>query len=341
MPLSRFSRRDSGVGRRAPGVKTTMQKSVFVALLACACSAPVFAAPEILWDRAAPHQLALRSNGAEVWRFHFDPATSTKPFFDPVCAAGGPSLTWASPPDHVWHYGLWFSWKYINGLNYWEEKAGKSQGETFWSAPKIEARDDGSAVIACALGYRPTATNEPVLKEERVITVSAPDAGGAYHMDWTLVFTAGSQPVTLDRTPLADEPHGTAWGGYAGLSVRYSKAFTGLETVASTVGRVPRAANGRLDVTAAAAEQNGTIDGKPYGIALLAHPANPRAPGDWYPIETPKVPFYYLNAAFLLKSAYVMQPSETLTLRYRVCVHPGRWDAEALRQAAAQYAAVH
>jgi hypothetical protein len=118
-------------------------------------------------------------------------------------------------------------------------------------------------------------------------------------------------------------------------------AFTGLETVASTVGRVPRAANGRLDVTAAAAEQSGTINGKPYGIALLAHPANPRAPGDWYPIETPKVPFYYLNAAFLLKRAYVMQPSETLTLRYRVCVHPGRWDAEALRQAAAQYAAVH
>ena len=108
--------------------------------------------------------------------------------------------------------------------------------------------------------------------------------------------------------------------------------------IASTVGCVPRDAAGRLDVTAAAAEQNGEIDGKPYGIALLAHPSNPRAPGDWYPIETPKVPFYYLNAAFLLKSAYVMKPGESLTLRYRVCVHPGRWDAEALRQAATKYA---
>jgi len=299
-----------------------------------------FAEAGLHWDTATTNAIALRRGGAEVWRFHFDPAASTKPYFDPVCVAGGPSLTWARPPDHVWHYGLWFSWKYINGLNYWEETAGKSQGETFWAAPAVETRADGSAVIVCALGYRPTATHEPVLREARTIAVSAPDADGAYQMDWTQVFTAGGQPVTLDRTPLASEPHGQSWGGYAGLSVRCAKTFTNLETVASTAGRVPRDAAGRLDVTAAAAEQNGVIDGHPYGIALLAHPANPRSPGDWYPIETPKVPFYYLNAAFLLKSAYVMQPGEALTLRYRVCVHPGRWNAEALRQAAAKYAEV-
>lgn len=292
----------------------------------------------VQWDTSTASQLALRRDGAEVWRFHFDPAASTKPYFDPVCVAGGPSLTWARPPDHVWHYGLWFSWKYVNGLNYWEEQAGKAQGETFWSAPPLETRADGSAVIAFTLGYRPAATNAPVLKEQRTIRVSAPGADGAYHMDWTQVFTAGDQPVTLDRTPLAGEPNGQPWGGYAGLSVRLAKAFTGVESVASTVGRIPRDAANRLDTTAAAAEQNGLIDGKPYGVALLAHPANPRAPGDWYPIEDPGQPFYYLNAAFLLKSAYVMKPGETLTLRYRVCVHPGRWDAEALRQASARYA---
>jgi hypothetical protein len=293
---------------------------------------------DIQWDTAATNQLALRHNGSEVWRFHYDAVTSTKPYFDPVCVAGGPSLTWARPPDHVWHYGLWFSWKYINAVNYWEEKSGKAQGETFWSSPSVETHPDGSAVIVCSLGYRPNAASEPLLNEQRTVSVSAPDTEGAYHMDWTLVFTAGKQAVTLDRTPLAGEPNGKSYGGYAGLSVRYSKAFTNLETVASTVGRVPRAANGRLDVTAAAAEQNGLIGNTPYGIALLTHPANPRQPGDWYPIETPSVPFYYLNAAFLLKSAYVISPNEALTLRYRVCVHPGRWDAEKLRLAAARYA---
>jgi hypothetical protein len=293
----------------------------------------------IRWDTAACDQLALVKDGAEVWRFQYDPSKSSKPFFDPVCVAGGRSLTWARPPDHAWHYGLWFSWKFINGLNYWEEKAGRSPGETFWSPPEIDKRADGSAKIVCELGYRSTPSDAPVLKERRTITVSAPDEGGAYHMDWTQVFTACSQAVTLDRTPLPGEPDGKGWGGYAGLSVRFAKALTNVETVASTVGRVPRDKAGRLDVTAAAAEQNGLLEGTPCGLAILAHPSNPRAPGEWYPIENPAVPFHYLNAAFLLKSAYVMQPGETLTLRYRVCVHPGRWDAEALLQAGARFAA--
>lgn len=299
---------------------------------------PGFAETGLQWDTAASSQIALRSNGADVWRFHFDPAASTKPFFDPVCLAGGPALTWARPPDHVWHYGLWFSWKYINGVNYWEEKGGKSQGETFWSVPEIEKQADGSARIALQIGYRPTPADGPVLSERRTIAVSAPGADGSYRMDWTQVFTAGSQPVTLDRTPLPGEPDGKAWGGYAGLSVRFAKAFTNLETVASTVGRVPRDKAGRLDVTAAAAELNGLIGGKPCGVAFLAHPSNPRAPGEWYPIENPAASFNYLNAAFLLKSAYALRPGETLTLRYRVCIHPERWDAEALCQAAARYA---
>ena len=306
--------------------------------LSLGLSLPSLADSAFRWDTAHTNQLALVRDGTDVWRFHFDAAASTKPYFDPVCAVGGPPLTWARPPDHPWHYGLWFSWKYINGVNYWEEDKGQSQGKTGWSVSKVETQPDGRAQIELALDYRPTAGAEPVLRERRTMVLSAPDASGAYTLDWTLVFTAGSQPVTLDRTPLPGEPNGQSWGGYAGLSIRYARAITNAETVASTVGRVPRDAAGRLDVTAAAAEQNGVVDGKPYGLAVLAHPANPRAPGDWYPIENPSAPFYYLNASFLLKSACALKSGEALTLRYRVCVHPGRWDAAALRQASAQYA---
>jgi hypothetical protein len=292
----------------------------------------------VRWDTAASNQLALVKDGAEVWRFQYDPATSGKPFFDPVCVAGGPSLTWARPPDHAWHYGLWFSWKVLNGVNYWEEKGGKPEGETCWSAPEMETRPDGSARVALALGYRPKPAGEPVLTERREVLISAPAPDGSYAMDWTLVFKSGKEAVTLDRTPLPGEPGGKAWGGYAGLSVRFAKAFTHVETVASTVGRVPRDPGGRLDVAASAAEQNGVVGDRLYGIAILAHPANPRAPGDWYPIENASAPFFYLNAAFLLKAAYVLRPEETLTLRYRVCVHPGRWDAARLREEHARYA---
>ena len=160
-----------------------------------------------------------------------------------------------------------------------------------------------------------------------MIAVSAPDATGAYLMDWTQVCTAGGQPVTLD-----------APGGYSGLSVRFTPAFTNVETVVSTVGRVPDA-NNRLDATGQGAEQSGTVGGKPYGIAMLVHPGNPRAPGDWFSVDRPKVPFHYLNASFPMKGAHRLQPGETLTLRYRVHIHNGRWDAAALRQASARYAA--
>jgi hypothetical protein len=295
-----------------------------------ACAEP----PALRWDIVSSNEFALKLGDRDVWRFHADPSKASKPYFDPVAVAGGPSLTWARPPDHPWHYGLWFSWKYINGVNYWEEDKGQSSGKTGWSVSKVETQPYGRARIELALDYCPAAGAEPVLREQRTISLSAPDAAGAYTVDWTQVFTAGSQSVALDRTPLPGEPGGQSWGGYAGLSIRFARAITNVETVASTVGRVPRDAAGRLDVTAAAAEQNGVIDGKPCGIAILAHPSNPRAPGDWYPIEGKS--FTYLNAAFLLKSAYTLKSGETLTLRYRVCVHSGRWDAAALRQAVAQ-----
>jgi len=310
--------------------------SCFVGLLCAAL--PALAAKGLDWDTATPHQIALRCNGADVWRFRFDPAKQTKPYFDPVCVAGGPSLTWARPPDHVWHYGLWFSWKYINGLNYWEEKGGRAEGETFWDPPMIETQPDGRAVISGTFGYRPSGSSAtPLLRERRSIAISAPDTEGAYCMDWTLTFAAGDVPVTLDRTPLSSEPGGQAWGGYAGLSLRFAQSFSNVETVASTVGRVPRDAFGRLDVTAGAAEQDGLVGGRPYGIAMLSHPSNPRAPGDWYPIEGKS--FNYLNAAFLLKSAYTLKAGETLQLRYRVQIHPERWSAEDLRLATERYVA--
>jgi len=324
-----------GVENREVSVSIYVPACVLAAALAAgvACAEP----PALRWDIVSSNEFALKLGGRDVWRFHADPSKSSKPYFDPVTVAGGPSLTWARPPDHPWHYGLWFSWKYINGVNYWEEDKGQPSGKTGWSVSKVETQPDGCARIELALDYRPAAGAEPVLREQRTISLSAPDSAGSYTVDWTLVFTAGGQSVALDRTPLPGEPGGQSWGGYAGLSIRFARAITNVETVASTVGRVSRNAAGRLDVTAAAAEQNGVVDGRPYGIAILSHPSNPRTPGDWYPIEGKS--FTYLNAAFLLKSAYTLKSGETLTLRYRVQVHPGRWDAEDLRQAAKRYVA--
>ena len=123
--------------------------------------------------------------------------------------AGRTPLTNFKPADHPWHYGLWFSWKYINHpgdtnhVNYWEEDraTGVAQGKTRWKTPSIKTRDDGSATIRMELTYvNPSGQTD--MTESREIKVSAPAADGSFNIDWTARFTVGKQAVILDRTPM-------------------------------------------------------------------------------------------------------------------------------------------
>ena len=78
---------------------------------------------------------------AVVWQFNYK-TEEGKPYFHPITVAGSPALTDFRPADHPWHRALWFSWKYINGVLYWEEdrKTGKAPGETELTGVKVTAR---------------------------------------------------------------------------------------------------------------------------------------------------------------------------------------------------------
>ena len=65
-----------------------------------------------------------------------------------------------------------------------------------------------------------------VLEEIRNIHVSPPLADGSYFIDYENIFTPLADEVILDRTPVQSEPGGRTWGGYGGLSVRFSQDFT-------------------------------------------------------------------------------------------------------------------
>jgi hypothetical protein len=176
----------------------------------------------LVWKREAG-ALALLHNGQVVWQFNFG-ANATKPFFHPVAPPGGPVLTLDRPPDHPWHRALWFSWKFINGVNYWEEnpKTGVAQGQTAWREPRIETRPDFSARIVVDLNYRP-ANGQLVLTEHRVVEISPPDNDDTFHQNWTMTFTAADKDVVLDRTPLPGEPGGQPWGGLRGFVRSFRK----------------------------------------------------------------------------------------------------------------------
>jgi type 1 glutamine amidotransferase len=55
----------------------------------------------------------LLKNNAVIWRYNFNNRFG-KPYFHPVTVKNSP-VTCLSPPDHPWHLGLWFSWKFITG----------------------------------------------------------------------------------------------------------------------------------------------------------------------------------------------------------------------------------
>ena len=291
---------------------------------------------------AARNSQWLREDGAltlvgpsgPLWRFRYSPELDT-PYFHPLNTADGRTLTWDRPPDHLWHHGLWFSWKFINAVNYWEidGKTGRPAGQTTWSNVRVDAGDDLTSRIAMDLAYRPAGEGAPVLTEERTIESGPPDAEGTYSMDWTCAFRA-IQKVVLDRTPLPGEPEGQGWGGYAGLSLRLAAALRDRQVMSSD-GPIAEMPEDRYRGRHTAADYSGVIDGNEEGIAVLDNPRNPGSPTPWYVIRSAEMSFF--SPAILCYGPITLEAGQRLTLRYRVIVHHGRWDSTRLNAEYAKY----
>ena len=268
-----------------------------------------------MWYRwqSSEDSLTLMDRERVVWQFNGVKGEG-KPCFHPLTLTNGTCITDLRPADHPWHRGLWWSWKYINGVNYWEEnkKTGLSDGRTEVLSVKTAPGVDFSARFEMELSYH-LPEKAPVLREARTIVVSVPDAKGDYFIDWTAVFTAGSEDLKLDRTP----PNKFA-GGYAGLSCRMSKAckdwtYTGSDGTVGATNLYGKCVKW-IDFS------NGG------GIAIFDHPANLRHPTSWYPNS--RMPFF--SPALLFSEPYTLTAGKTLTLRYRIWMHSSSVDKEAL-----------
>jgi len=257
--------------------------------------------------------LVNQANGLPVWRAVCDPM-GPKPYVYPLATLGGVELTANAPADHPWHHSLWFAWKFINGVNYWEpdKKTGKSEGSTVIKSTQIRCRDDFSARVEMAIEYVPTG-RAPVMRETRVIAFSAPRADGSYVIDWDATFTVGENEIILDRTP----PHGVS-GGYAGLSLRFPKGIIGWKFLTSEGDGSAAQGNGQ---PARWTDFFGpTKTGPVAGIAVFDHPANPRHPTRWYLNEEHP----YFSPALIYQQPITLKPGATMRLRYRVLVHESR-----------------
>jgi hypothetical protein len=299
-------------------------------LLASVASPPSTAAelpakagePYALSWRQTDTSLALLNGKAVVWQFNYDKGEA-KPYFHPLSSLDGNALTWLHPEDHPWHRALWFSWKTINALNYWEED------KTTVTAVHVTAAPDFSAMIDMTLSYHPP-DKEEVLCEKRLIQVSAPRKDGSYRIDWRSGFTATSADVLLDRTPIAGEPGGAGAGGYAGLSLRLAKETRGW-TLADSEGRLDLAIHG---TKSAWVDASGSLGGKTYGLCVFDHPSNARYPSAWY--INKEMPFF--SPAFLFDKPYALEKGRELSVKYRILIHSGATDKTDLDKEAKEFA---
>jgi type 1 glutamine amidotransferase len=250
-----------------------------------------------------------------VWQFNYNDRFQ-RPYFHPL-SVNNTMITCVSPPDHPWHLGLWFSWKYINHLNYWEylneKKSAKtgyrSEGATEVMDSKIQRNADFSCDIRLKVNYHPL-NGETVMSEERSYHVSVPDKDGNYYIDEDHLFKVLADSVVLDRTPPAIRG-GRIQGGYAGISIRFSQDFTDpVFKSAADTAQCKKCDWQYYGFT--------SLTGKKVGIKIEQDPQFRSATNTWYVINDPVIPFYYFSPAVIFDSPMVLKKGNTLRLKYRI-----------------------
>jgi hypothetical protein len=297
-----------------------------------------WAAPDWTWQQDANRTLELRGADGLIVRFVLDSAPKD-PHFEILATPDGRNTVWVGPGDHVWHYGLWFSWKLINGVNFWETNpaTGRQAGRSEILDPTIEATPEAAtATIRYRERSYPVPDGPAVLEDAVVIRVTRPQDGQGPRVEWQVTTTALAD-VELGRTPLPDEPGGKPYGGYGGFSWRGAKDFKDV-VFTDSEGRKNMALRRQHArwVTLA-----GSLTGKPAGLTLCDHPGNPGHPTSWYLAAdmTAHGPFWFVNPALLQPKPLVLKPGASFVHRYQATVHDGPRPAAECAAEAAKFGA--
>lgn len=263
-------------------------------------------------------------------RMRYEWAARRRPFVHPLRSPAGLVLTVDAPDDHPWHHGLWFTIKFVDGDNFWEEYDAygvlRHDGE-----PHI-SHDQGAVTIDGALDWVRPDRATVALREHRRWTYR-PVNDTTYSLDLTTTLVPVADAV-LDRTPF------TTWGGYGGLTFRGRPDF--VETTLR-IADDDEAHERVLGTSARWLDCTGTIEGHRVGIAMLDHPTNSRHPTPWY--ASTRADAYgsdgwsnFVNAALLWEESLLVPAAAPLALRYRVLVHDGDLDRREIDDAWATWA---
>jgi hypothetical protein len=279
------------------------------------------AADEIKITQADNH-LDVTIGGKPFTTYWFGPRDDrpyVRPFFYPVLAVGQVPITSDQyaykkehpKADHPHHISLWVGQGDVNGADQWayakkEEDSPKQrnlgikiEGDGFVQNLEWEGKD-----------------HKPILKEVR--TVRFLDLGnGARGIDFTSAFTPIDSKVTFGDTKESGLVAVRMCHDISDHNPQLTNA-TG-ETGEKTIWGKP----------ANWADESGFIDGKPYGVAILDSPQNPRHPARWhirdYGLMSSNIfglhDFDRKNPAHA--GDFTIEPGKTVTWKHRVVIHPG------------------
>ena len=256
-------------------------------------------------------------DGRVVWNFEID-TPEGKPAIHPLTLPSGRTLTDFHPADHFWHLGFWFSFKYLNGVNYWEPVDIKGRGVLAAGETRVVKRtvvcDGAAAHVTLEIDYLPRGSNDVVLAERRTMDFSAPDALGGYTVKIRHSFTA-LQDVTIDRTPPFRDKKGNWQRGYAGWTLRIPRDLADEFDVRGSEGGVsPSAICG---AEAHAIDFTSRVNGEGVMFSVLASPEDTTRFYLWADKRS-------VNPSPVFTAPMTVKAGEVFNLAYELAVHAAR-----------------
>jgi hypothetical protein len=254
-------------------------------------------------DRAS-----FRKEGRELTRFHFAPNLK-RPFWHPLIGPSGRSHTRMGhphdPKGHSHHNSVWISHQNVNGINFWEDRAGKVRIEHL----RVEQYFDSQQQARMLSSVAWKDGEGKILMNERRRACITPLEKGEWLMEIDLQLEAPKgQTVELGKTP------------FGIIGVRMAKTIG----VRDGGGRILNS-EGKINEKPIFRKPTKWVDysgpitaGDKGGITLMDHPSNPDHP----------TPFHvrndgWMGACLTLNHALKIEPGKPLRLRYGLWIHEG------------------
>lgn len=241
------------------------------------------------------------------------------PYFWPVNGpATGASVTTETSEPYPHHHSLFLGCDRVNGGNYWQE--GNDRGQILSQGPKIVAGSGEQVVFTDDCLWKQPG-QEPVMRDARRVTVSAPDASRRF-IDFEITLEPLTE-ITIEKTN-----HSL----FSARVVPELNVDSG-GTLINAEGK--RSEKETFGEASPWMDYAGTRNGVTEGLAIVQHPANRWFPSKWftrdYGFFSP-TPMYWLDGDRL-----ILPKGEKIPLRYRVVVHSGDTQAAKIAEIAEAY----